>query len=124
MAKGVPEDIEDIAADSAYIAGSYLDFMSHYHEKVISADTPSEIVQEFMRTSFIRKIDMSAQGKSMMPFALRLFMQYLDEKGIVSGTERVRHIIESEQDVFQANLRLYTDPSRGRKVIPFRRRIR
>ncbi len=90
---------------------SYIDFLSNYHGGTVSADTPAEIVQEFMRTFFIRKIAMPSQEKSMMPCALKLFMQYLDEKSIVGKTGRVRQIIESEQDIFQENLRLWTDPS-------------
>ena len=72
-----------------------------------------EVIEDFLRTHFIRKTAMPAQKKSMIPAALKLFMQYLDEKGIVPGADRVKRIIESEQDVFQKNLRLYTDPSLG-----------
>jgi hypothetical protein len=114
FAKGVPDDR---AVDFAYIVSSYLDFLSNYHGETVSADTPVEIVQEFMRTFFIRKTAMPSQEKSMMPCALKLFMQYLEEKSIVSGTGRVRQRIESEQDTFQENLRLWTDPTLGGKII-------
>jgi adenylate kinase len=50
---------------------------------------------------------MPVEHKTMMPCALKPFMQYLDEKGIVSGTERVRRIVESEQDDFQKNAKKY-----------------
>ena len=117
--KGVPNDK---AGNFAFIVNSYLDFLSNYHGEVVSADTPAEAVEEFMRTFFIRKTSMPTQQKTMMPFALKLFMQYLDEKSIVSGTEHVRQIVESEQDVFQKNLRLFTNPLLEKKVIPFRRK--
>jgi len=122
IAKGVPDDR---TRDFANTANLYMDFLSGYHGETVSEYIPAEIVQEFMRTHFIRKTAMPAQEKTMMPFALKLFMQYLDEKGISSETERVREIIELEQDDFQKNLRLFTDPSLGsKKIIPFRRKNR
>jgi hypothetical protein len=119
IAKGVPDDR---VGDFAYAVSSYLDFLSNYHDLVPSDYIPAGAVREFMRTFFIRKTWMEAQGKSAMPYALKLFMQYLDEKGIVSGTKRVRKMIESEEDTFQRNLKLYTDPSLGGKVIPSRKK--
>ena len=113
IAKGVPEDK---AGHFAYNVNSYLNFLNDYHGETVSADTPAEVVQEFMRAHFIRKTSSSAQRKTMMPSALKLFMQYLDEKGIVSGTERVKRIVESEQDAFQENLKLFVNPSLGRKA--------
>ena len=121
IAKGVPNDR---VGNFAYAVNSYLDFLSNYHDVVPSDYIPAEAVREFMRTFFIRKTWMEAQGKSAMPCALKLFIQYLDEKGIVSGIERVRKIIESEQDKFLRNLKLYTDPSLGGKVIPFKKRTK
>jgi hypothetical protein len=112
IAKGVPEDK---VAHFAYNVNSYLDFLNNYSRETVSADTPAEAVQEFMRAHFIRKTSSPAEHKTMMPSALKLFMQYLDEKGIISGTERVRRIVESEQDDFQENLRLFVNPSSGRK---------
>jgi len=123
-AKGVPGDRVD---DFAYAVSAYLGFLSNYYGEVPSTDTSAEAVEEFMHTHFIRKTWMESEKKSVMPCALRLFMQYLDEKDIVSGTERVRKIIESEQNTFLENLKLYTDPSlgkRGRKIIPFRRELK
>jgi len=108
IAKGVPEDT---VAHFAYNVNSYLDFLNSYSRETVSADTPAEVVQEFMRTHFIRKTSSPAQRKTTMPFALKLFMKYLDEKGIVSGTENVRQIVESEQDDFQENLKLFVNPS-------------
>ena len=70
-----------------------------------------------MRTFFIRKVAMPAREKSMMPCTLKLFMQYLDEKGIVAGTGRIRRRIELESDTFQKNLRIWVDPSLGGKII-------
>ena len=81
-----------------------------------------EAVQEFMHTYYIRKVWAKSQEKSAMPAALKLFMRYLDEKGIVGGTQRIVEIIESEQDTFLRNLTLYTDPSLGGKILPFRSR--
>ena len=106
-----------------FAVNSFLNFLSGYYGEVPSNDTPTRAVREFMRTFFIPKTWAEAQEKSMMPCALKLFMQYLDEKGIVRGTKRVRKLIESEQDRFLRNLELYTDPSFGGKVIPFRKRI-
>jgi len=117
IAKGVPDDR---VGDFAYAVSSYLDFLSNYHDVVLSDYIPAGAVREFMRTFFIRKTWMEAQGKSAMPCALKLLMRYLDEKGIVGGTKRIGKIIESEEDTFQRNLRLYTDPSLGGKVVPFR----
>ena len=113
IAKGVPEDK---AGHFAYNVNSYLNFLNDYHGETVSADTPAEVIQEFMRTHFIRKTSSPAQHKTMMPYALKLFMQYLDDKGIVSGTENVRRIVESEQDDFQENLKLFTNPSLGRRT--------
>ena len=119
FAKGVPDDkIRHFAGP----VDNYLHFLNHYNMEVPSSDTPTGIVREFMHTFYIRKTWAPAREKSTMPAALKLFMQYLDEKGIVSGTKRVRRIIESEQDTFQRNLRLYNDPSQGKKAIPFRRK--
>jgi hypothetical protein len=58
----------------------------------------------------------------MMPCAMKLFMEYLEEKGMVRDTQRIREIIESEQETFQKNLKIYTDPSLGGKIIPFRKK--
>jgi len=122
IAKGVPDDR---AKDFADTANLYMDFLSSYHGEIVSEYIPAGIVKEFMRTHFIRKTAMPAQEKTMMPFALKLFMQYLDEKGIASETEHVRQIVESEQDAFQENLRLFTDPSlESGKIIPFRKKNR
>jgi hypothetical protein len=113
IAKGVPEDK---TSHFAYNVNMYLDFLNDYHGETVSADTPAEVVQEFMRAHFIRKTSSPAQRKTMMPSALKLFMQYLDEKGIISGTESVRRIVESEQDDFQENLKLFINPSLGRRA--------
>jgi hypothetical protein len=112
-AKGVPEDE---AGHFAYNVSAYLNFLNEYHGETVSADTPAEVVQEFMRTHFIRKTSSPAQRKTMMPYALKLFMQYLDEKDIISGTEDVIRIVESEQDDFQENLKLFVNPSLGRRA--------
>jgi hypothetical protein len=113
IAKGVPEDE---AGHFAYNVNMYLDFLNNYSGETVSADTPPEVIQEFMQTHFIRKTSSPAERKTMMPYALKLFMQYLDEKGIVSGTEDVIRIVESEQDDFQENLKLFVNPSLGRKA--------
>ncbi len=110
-AKGVPHDK---IWSFGFAVSSYLDFLMNYCGKAVSADTPKKVVQEFMHVYFIRKTSGAAAGKTMMPCALKLFMQYLDEKGIVRGTQRVRKIIASEQDAFQSTLKLYTDPSLGK----------
>jgi len=119
IAKGVPNNL---VGHFVYAVSSYLGFLSNYHDEVPSDYIPAEAVREFMRTFFIRKTWGKAQGKSVMPCALKLLMQYLDEKGIASGTKRIRNIIESEQDTFQKNLKLYTDPSMGGKVVRSRKK--
>jgi len=122
VAKGVPDDR---ASDFAFLVSAYLNYLSGYHGETVSEDTTTYIVQEFMRTHFIRKTALPAQEKTMMPFALKLFMQYLDEKGIVSGAERVGRIVESEQSTFQNNLRLFTDPElEKKKILQFRKKKR
>jgi hypothetical protein len=119
IAKGVSDDkVEHFA----FAVNSYLNFLSGYYGEVPSNDTPTGAVREFMRTFFIRKTWAEAQEKSMMPCALKLFMQYLDEKGIVKSTQRLRKLIESEQDNFLRNLVIYTDPSLGGKVITLNKR--
>ena len=94
--------------------------MSTFQAIAYPKGVTAEIIEEFLRTHFIRKTAMEAQNKSMMPSALELFMQYLGEKGIVPGAKRIRRIIESEQDVFQENLKLFTDPAQG--GVTFRRK--
>ena len=110
-AKGVPDDK---IWSFGFAVSFYLDFLRNYYGEVVSADTPREVVKEFMHVNFIRKTAEAAAEKTMMPCALKLFMQYLDEKGIVTGTKRIVRIIESEQDAFQKALKLYTDPSLGK----------
>ena len=110
-AKGVPDER---IWSFGFAVSAYLGFLRDYHEEVVSADTPREVVQEFMHVYFIRRTAGEAAEKTMMPCALKLFMQYLDEKGIVTGAERIRKIIASEQDKFQRTLRLYNDPSLGK----------
>jgi len=107
-AKGVPD--EAIWSFGSAVE-SYLMYLRDYDDEVILINTPEEIVQEFMHVYFIRKTAGAAAEKTMMPCALKLFMQYLDEKGIVSGAQRVKKIIASEEDAFQRKLRLYSDPS-------------
>ena len=70
-----------------------------------------EAIEEFMEIYYIKKIWATSEEKSMMPIALKLFMRYLDEKGIVPGIQSLIKVIESKQEIFLANLRLYTNPA-------------
>lgn len=107
-AKGVPDEA---ILGFSFVVSSYLMFLRDYCDEEISANTSKEVVHEFMHVHFIRKTAGPVAEKTMMPCALKLFMQYLDEKGIISGTERVKKIIASEEDAFQKTLKIYSDPS-------------
>ena len=79
-------------------------------------DVPSdhisdEAIEEFMEVYYIKKIWATSEEKSIMPIALKLFMRYLDEKGIVPGIQSLIEVIEPEQEIFLRNLKLYTNPT-------------
>ena len=114
LAKGVPDDKIRVFAN---VVSNFLDFLYKYYEKLPSKDIPVIAFMHFMREHYIRKVWTTSQEKSMMPAAMKLFMQYLGEKKIISGTRYLTRIIESEQKTFLRNLKLYTNPSLESKLL-------
>jgi hypothetical protein len=107
LAKGVPDDKIHVFAN---VLSHFLDFLYKYYQKLPSKDMPVLAFMHFMREHYIRKIWATSLEKSMMPAVMKLFMQYLGEKKIISGTRYLTRIIESEQKTFLRNLKLYTNP--------------
>jgi hypothetical protein len=107
-AKGISEANTHSFAEAVY---NFLGFLYDDYLELLSDHVPEEAIQEFMQSHYIKKVWNTSLDKSMMPTALKLFMRYLDEKGIVPGTKSIINIIESEQKEFLRNLKLYTNPA-------------
>jgi len=106
--KGVPgEEAQCFAQAVSY----FLSFLYDRYVDVISDHIEDETVEKFMEVYYIKKVWATSEEKSMMPIALKLFMRYLDEKGIVPGIKSLIKVIESKQEIFLANLKLYTNPA-------------
>jgi hypothetical protein len=90
---------------------NFLGFLYDDYLELLSDHIPEEAIQEFMQSHYIKKVWNTSLEKSMMPAALKLFMRYLDEKGIVPGIKSIISIIEPEQKEFLRNLKLYTNPA-------------
>jgi hypothetical protein len=107
-AKGISEDNTHSFAEAVY---NFLSFLYDDYLELLSDHIPEEAIQEFMQSHYIKKVWNTSLEKSMMPAALKLFMRYLDEKGIVPGIKSIISIIEPEQKEFLRNLKLYTNPA-------------
>jgi len=108
LEKGVPEDkIRFIVVAIDH----FMEFLYKHHGEFLSNDIPVPVIQEFMRVYYIRKIWTTSWEKNFMPYAMKLFMKYLDEKKFITGTKYLTRIIESEQSFFLRNLKLYTNPA-------------
>jgi hypothetical protein len=106
--KGVPDEEAQIFAQAI---SYFLSFLYERYMVVISDQIADDVVEDFMEIYYIKKIWATSEEKSMMPIALKLFMRYLDEKGIVPGIQSLIKVIESKQEIFLRNLRLYTNPA-------------
>jgi len=107
-AVGVPDDESLLFAQ---VVSHFLSFLYDNYLEVPSDHIPDEAIQEFMEVYYIKKVWAPSGEKSMMPVALKLFIRYMDEKGIIPGIKSLLNIIESEQDTFLRNLKLYTNPT-------------
>jgi len=106
--KGVPDEEAQFFAQAV---SHFLSFLYDRYMDVISDHIEDKTVGKFMEVYYIKKIWATSEEKSMMPIALKLFMRYLDEKGIVPGIKSLIKVIESKQEIFLRNLKLYTDPA-------------
>jgi hypothetical protein len=91
--KGVPDEEAQFFAQAV---SHFLSFLYDHYMDVISDHIEDETVEKFMEVYYIKKIWAMSEEKSMMPIALKLFMRYLDEKGIVPGIQSLIEVIESE----------------------------
>ncbi|MDQ1316700.1 MAG: hypothetical protein QG588_348 [Candidatus Poribacteria bacterium] len=106
--KGVPDEEAQFFAQAI---SHFLSFLYDQYMNVPSDHISDEAIEEFMEIYYIKKIWATSEEKSMMPIALKLFMRYLDEKGIVPGIQSLIKVIESKQEIFLINLKLYTNPT-------------
>jgi len=106
--KGVPDEEAQFFAQAI---SHFLSFLYDQYMNVPSDHISDETVEKFMEVYYVKKVWATSEEKSMMPIALKLFMRYLDEKGIVPGIRSLIKVIESKQEIFLRNLKLYTNPA-------------